>query len=293
MSEKRMGRIGQTGVYLGKCFRMFVNEKGWKSLISTVIIAVILAWVIGDNTFVVNEPTKTGTFAMICGCIWIGMFNSVQTICRERAIIKREHRTGLHITSYMLAHVIYEFLQCMAEGLILTIVFDIYRDFPNHGIMVEWIGMEFFISFTLIIFSADAIGLMISSIVKTENAAMTIMPFALIIELVLAGLMFQLPEDAEFLKSFTVSRWGLQAICTSADINEIPTWDTYEKMKEFALDPNSYSSWKDLGLTQQYDIDYDGTSQHLLLCWLMLILHTTSYLTIGTISLKLVDLDKR
>ena len=67
MSDTRIGRIGQIKIYTGKCFRSFINEKGWKSLISTLIISIILAWVIGDNTFSVNESTKTGVFAMICG----------------------------------------------------------------------------------------------------------------------------------------------------------------------------------------------------------------------------------
>ena len=293
MSKERIGRLGQIEVYIGKCFRTFLNEKGWKSLISTVIISMILSWVIGSNTFSVNEATKTGVFAMICGCIWIGMFNSVQSICRERDIIKREHRTGLHITSYMAAHLIFEMILCVTEGLIMTVVFDIYRSFPSHGVMLEWVGMEFFVSFTLVIFSADTIGLMISCIVKTENAAMTVMPFALIIELVLAGLMFQLPENAEFLQSFTISKWGLQAVCTSADVNELPTWDTLNKLKEAAGDSGSIGSWKDLGLTQTYEMEYDGTMQHLMACWLMLIIHSLAYTVIGTIALKLVDLDKR
>ena len=123
MEENRVGRIGQIKIYTGKCFRTFVNEKGWKALISTLIISVILAWVIGDNTFAVNESTKTGVFAMICGSLWIGIFNSIQSICRERAIIKREHRTGLHISSYVIAHMLFEFVLCFAEALIITVVF--------------------------------------------------------------------------------------------------------------------------------------------------------------------------
>ena len=75
---------------------------------------------IGDKTFSVNESTKTGVFAMICGCIWTGLFNSIQLICRERAIIKREHRTGLHISSYVIARLIFDFALCAAEAIILT-----------------------------------------------------------------------------------------------------------------------------------------------------------------------------
>lgn len=293
MSDTRIGRIGQIKIYTGKCFRSFINEKGWKSLISTLIISIILAWVIGDNTFSVNESTKTGVFAMICGCIWTGLFNSIQSICRERAIIKREHRTGLHISSYVLARMIFEFVLCVAEAIVLTTVFDIFRDFPASGVLFKWTAFEFFISFTLIIFCADALGVLVSCIVKTENAAMTVMPFVLIVQLVMSGMMFSLPDKAEPIKELTISKWGLCAICSSADLNEIPTKDTLEKFEAAAESDEEITSWKDLGLTQKYDMDYDASVQNVTKTWLILIMYSAIYGAIGIISLKFVDKDKR
>lgn len=293
MRDTRIGRWGQVKIYTAKCFRSFVNENGWKNLISTLIIAVILAWVIGDNTFVINESTKTGIFAMICGAIWTGLFNSIQTICRERAIIKREHRTGLHISSYVIAHMIFEFVLCSAEAIILTLVFDLFRDFPQHGVVFQWTGFEFFISFLLIIFCADTLGLMVSCIVKTENAAMTVMPFVLIIQLVMSGMMFELPENAEAFKELTISKWGLAALCSSTDINEIPTKDTVEKFEEAVERGDEVKSWKDLGITQTYEMEYDASIQHVSLTWLVLLLFCAVYGTIGILSLKLVDRDSR
>ena len=293
MDTSRTGRIGQIKIYTAKCFRTFVHEKGWKSFISTFIIALILSWVIGDNTFEIFESTTAGVFALICGCIWTGLFNSIRSICAERAIIKREHRTGLHISSYIVAHMIFEFALCAVEGLILTIVFDAFRDFPRTGIVFTWTGFEFYISFTLVIFASDVLGLMLSCIVRTENAAMTVMPFVLIIQLVLSGMMFTLPEDAEFLKEATISKWGLSAICSSADINEIPSADTMEKFQE-ALDSDAeIHSWKDLGLTQEYDMQYDGTIEHVIQCWLVLLAFCGIYALIGIVFLKQVDRDKR
>ena len=293
MGDTRIGRIGQIKIYTGKCFRAFIHENGWKSLVSTFIISLILSWVIGDNTFVVNESTKTGVFAMICGCIWTGVFNSIQSICRERAIIKREHRTGLHISSYVLAHMIFEFVLCVAEALILTVVFSIFRDFPSSGVLFGWTGFEFFISFILIIFCADALGILVSCIVKTENAAMTVMPFVLIVQLVMSGLMFELPEKAEPVKNLTISKWGLCAICSSADLNELPTRDTLEKFKEAAVSDKEITSWKELGLTQEYDMDYDSSAQNVVKAWLVLIVFIALYGAGGIICLKFVDKDKR
>lgn len=181
----------------------------------------------------------------------------------------------------------------MAEGVILTIVFNYFRDFPLHGVIFDHIGVEFFVEFTLIIFCADALGIMVSCIVKTENTAMTVMPFVLIIQLVMAGVMFELPESAEIIKEFTISKWGLTVVCRSSDLNEIPTKDTLEKFKEAAESDESIHSWKDLNLTQTYEMEYDSSIQHVIQSWLVLIWYSAIYGIVGILFLKLVDRDKR
>lgn len=293
VGELRMGRIGQIKIYVGKCARTFVNEKGWKSLICTLIISIILAWIVGDKTFSIYESTRSGVFAMICGCIWTGLFNSIQSVCRERAIIKREHRTGLHISSYVIAHMIFELAQCIAEGLIMTVIFDCFREFPSHAVIFNWTGLEFFIGFTLVIFCADTLGIMVSCIVKNENAAMTVMPFVLIIQLVMSGMMFELPENAEFIKQLTVSKWGLTSICSSADINELPTKETLQKFYAAKEAGGQGEDWKDMGITQAYEEEYEATSQHVAGSWLVLSGYSLLYGFVGVLLLKRVDKDKR
>jgi len=277
MNENGAGRIQQIKIYLGKCFRTFKNEKGWKSLISTLIISIILSWIIGDNVFVLFESTKQGVFALICGCIWTGLFNSIQSICRERAIIKREHRTGLHISSYIAAHLIFEFIQCFAQAVIMDIVFSVFVKFPEKGVILGWSWVEFLISFTLTIFAADALGLMVSCIVKNENTAMTVMPFVLIIQLVLSGAMFAIPDGASFIRHFTVSKWGVSAICSSAEINELPTMEVATLLDD-EIDN---------------DVEYAGTVEHIMTCWGVLVGYSLLYSATGCIFLKQVDKDKR
>lgn len=293
MNDVRVGRIGQIKIYIGKCFRGFINEKGWKTLVSTLIIAVILAWVIGSDTFGIYQKTRSGIFAMICGCIWTGLFNSIQSICIEREILKREHRTGLHISSYIVAHMCFEFVLCVLEAIILTIVFDIFRDFPEKGVVFEWIGFEFFVSFVLVIFCADALGILISCIVKTPNAAMTVMPFVLIIQLVMSGMMFTLPDNAKVVKELTISKWGLAAICSSADINELPKVETLAQFEEMQKLNPQLKDWKDAGIEQESDDEYEGTKKNVFTCWAVLGGYCLVYGFVGTMFLKLVDKDKR
>jgi hypothetical protein len=293
MSGSRIGRIGQIKIYVGKCFRTFFNEKGWKSLISTLIMAVVIAWIVGDDTFAIFENTEAGVFAMICGCIWTGLFNSIQSVCRERAIIKREHRTGLHISSYIISHMIFEFVLCLVEAVILTVVFDLFRDFPEKGVVIDWIWLEFFVSFTLITFCADTLGLLVSCVVKTENAAMTVMPFILIIQLVMCGFMFVLPDYAEPVKEVTISKWGLSAICSTADVNELPNNITLVKLEEIQAVNPEIENWKDAGIVQEFEEEYKAETKHIVTCWGVLVGYSVLYGVIGTLLLKLVDKDKR
>ena len=303
MSDSRIGRRGQIKVYTGKCFRTFFNEKGWKTLISTLIIAVILAWVIGKKTFVIRESTQYGLFAMICGCLWTGLFNSIQSICRERAIIKREHRTGLHISSYVFAHLIFEFILCAVEALIMTIVFGIFRGFPAHGVVFPAACIDFYFGFLFVIFASDALGILVSCIVKSENAAMTVMPFVLIVQLVMSGMMFTLPKSAEFVKEFTVSKWGLTALCSSADTNSLPSTAALVKKLNNYIGEGGTINASPTELQQAleeyqsgklgYEPDYEATSGNVLAGWGVLLGYTVLYTAIGILFLKRVDKDRR
>ena len=101
MSNTQVSRITQIGIYLGKHWRLFINERGWKVLIFGAVISALVSIVLGSGMFVYTMDTFSGGFALISACIWVGIFNSIQNICKERAIIKREHRAGLHISSYI------------------------------------------------------------------------------------------------------------------------------------------------------------------------------------------------
>ena len=65
------------------------------------IIAALVSMVIRKDFFLTMEGNLKGAFALTCVAIWNGCFNSIQSRCRERPIIKREHRSGMHISSYV------------------------------------------------------------------------------------------------------------------------------------------------------------------------------------------------
>lgn len=289
--NERITRGGQIKVYLGKCFRIFRNEKGWKVLLSAAIIGLILAWVVGDKTFRYFESTKSGMFAMICGCLWIGLFNSIQSICKERAIIKREHRSGLHISSYIIAHAIYELILCAVEALILVVLLSWFRDLPDEGAIFGSSHVEFYIGFLLTLFCADCLGLAVSSIVKSPKTAMTVMPFVLIIQLVMSGMLFELPENSAWISNLTISKWGQDAVCCSADINRLDSRELLEleDAPNMIYDYFVEESYRETGHDYEEDYDPDNT----FLTWLALMGYSVVYAGAAILALEFVDKDKR
>ena len=234
---RHRGRFSQIRIYLGKFFRMFVNQNDWKVLPMAAVISSLVGLVCQPNMFRTMEGTLFGAFALTCVSIWNGCFNSIQVICRERGIIKREHRSGMHISSYILAHMIYQAFLCLVQTLLL--IFICYRigvHFPEKGFITSWFALDFGITVFLITYASDMLGLFISSIVHSTTTAMTIMPFVLIFQLIFSGGFFaSLPEWTQPLKDATISRYGLRSIAALGDYNGLPAvtaWNTLVKMAD-------------------------------------------------------------
>ena len=93
---RHTGRLDQVFIYLGKQLRFFINQSDWKVLPMAAIIAGLVGMVIRRRFFVNMEGSLIGAFALTCVALWNGCFNSIQSVCRERPIVKREHRSGMH-----------------------------------------------------------------------------------------------------------------------------------------------------------------------------------------------------
>ncbi len=232
-------RGNQVFIYLGKQFRFFINENDWKVLPMAAIIAALVGMVIRSNFFVNMEGCLFGGFALTCVAIWNGCFNSIQAVCRERAIIKREHRSGMHISSYVTAHMIYQFLLCLAQTLLTVYVLLLMGiQFPAKGLFTPWMMLDMAISLLLITYAADMMSLLISSFSRTTTGAMTVMPFVLIFQLVFSGGLIPLPEWSQPISNFTISSYGIKVLTAQTDYNNRPMvtgWKTLRDMRNVSV----------------------------------------------------------
>ena len=243
ISERKIrhrGRIPQIFMILGKFFRMFVYQNDWKVFPLSALIAGLLAYVIRADFMKTMEGTLKGAFAIACVSIWNGCFNSIQVICRERETIKREHRSGMHISSYIIAHMIYQAVLCVVQTIILLDVFRFVKiELPAAGFLTNWFQLDLGITIFLITYCSDMLALLVSAIVKTTTGAMTVMPFILIFQLVFSGGIFTLPSWSKPFTKIAISHYGLDCIAAQSDYNSLPlasAWLTLSKMRDTPIE---------------------------------------------------------
>ena len=234
------GRGGQVLIYLGKLLRGFIYQNDWKVMPMAALIAGLVSMVVRRDFFLTMEGTIKGAFALTCVAIWNGCFNSIQVVCRERDIIKREHRSGLHISAYIFAHMVYQAGLCLLQTVITLYVCKMTgMQFPDgKSLFTPWLLVDIGITVFLITYSSDMLSLWVSCVTRSTTTAMTVMPFILIFQLVFSGGIFTLPSWAVKVSAISISNYGLKCIATQADYNGLPLmtgWDSIMKVEKQEL----------------------------------------------------------
>jgi len=152
------------------------------------------------------------------------------------------------------------------------------------------------------------LGLMISCIVHTPMTAMTVMPFVLIVQLVFANFVIPLNALGQKLSYATISKWGIQSICATANYNSQESSVLLTALNTMSdQDPNSLTNRLQRVLqisevnhkvgqitaSKLQKPEYDFTSSNVLINWGVFLGFIILYGLIGLLFLENVDRDKR
>lgn len=304
--------FSQIPVYLGKFLRSFIYQDDWKMLVMSALIAGLVSFVIKGTMLETMEGTMKGSLALSCIAIWNGFFNSIQVVCREREIIKREHRGGMRIGAYIYSHMIYQAILSLAEAVITVAVCRVSGiRFPRGGVVTPLFFLDMTLTLFLITYTSDVMALLISSIAKTTTAAMTIMPFVLIFELLFSGAVFPLEGISLLLSSFTIARWGMCAICAICGYNSLKMVTVWNMLLKFqnveyegttplrdvvdliSSEPGGVEHFQlEMGRLSP-SVEYASTFENVTECWNLLIFFIVVFAFLAILFLRRVDKDKR
>lgn len=285
MRYNRISPLSELSLLIQEAFLVLIGETRNLiiSLLFPLIAMLVTIWIAGEEMFINFESTKSGCFIVVCAAIWCGLFNSIQVVVKERAIIKREYVSGaLRIECYTISRFLIQTALCLLQSIVLSLCFlgveAIYdNDLPRYGLITDGVFFELFVSIFLIMLASDSLGLMISCLVKSEQLASQLSPYILIVQLLFSGVLFPIEGAANTVSALMLSRWGMECLGSSCELNDLPL----RIQEEFPMIPHEA---EDAFLQE---------ASHVLEVWGILLLFILVPLVIGNILLYRVKHDGR
>jgi len=160
------------------------------------------------NRMLATKDHTAAMFFVVVSAVWFGTSNSAREIVTERAIYLRERMVNLSIVNYVFSKYIILSLICIFQcTMLLGIVFF---TLGFHGGPVAFL-LELVVM-VAVAMNATALGLLLSTIVASAEAAMALTPIALIPQVVLGGLMVPMTTNPMLkpLMYIMPARWGFE-----------------------------------------------------------------------------------
>lgn len=233
---------GQFGLLLGRYFKIKVRDVSGTviMLAQAPIIGVLLAFVFGGqkdaipywclgalqelarrsggldgtNDLLTKMQTTTdhsgAAFFLVVAAVWFGTSNAAREIVSERAIYQRERMVNLKLFNYVFSKFFLLSFFCIIQCTVLLGIVFFALGF-NGGPQAFAIELG-----TLIVTSMNsvAVGLIVSTLVTSSEAAMALTPIALIPQVVLGGIMVPMTTNPwlEIPMYLVPARWGFQGV---------------------------------------------------------------------------------
>ncbi len=211
----------QTKILIFRNAEILFNSTGKLILLTAlpIVSGLIVGIAAGGNMFSSFSDSQTGYFVLCCAMVFTGVFNSIQEICRERDILKREYCANLRLGSYVCGKLCVQAAICAVQAMLLLLVFCLFADYSkNAGGLIMPAFFEAFVSLFLLNLASDTTGLFLSSLVKTVDIANIIAPVFLILQVVFSGVLFPLNGIFKLVSRFMVGHWAIEALGASGDI---------------------------------------------------------------------------
>ncbi|MFN5417599.1 MAG: FHA domain-containing protein, partial [Flavobacteriia bacterium] len=167
-----------------------------------------------------KEVNLAVPFLIAVSAVWFGTNNAAREIVGEIPIYKRERMFNQGVFPYILSKI--TVLASFAAVQCFIFIFIISLFFKSHD--PNWTNpMTSFFWMLILSIAASLMGLLLSAIVTNTEKVMTIVPLALIPQIMLAGVVAKIENKfVEILSYFSLSRWGTEGFAIKQELVAVP-----------------------------------------------------------------------
>ena len=248
--KQRKRGLSQLSVLCKRYMHLISNDMRRLAMIllQAPLLAVLISIVADGNQFEQYDVTKGLLFALSCSGFWIGMLNSIQEVCKERNILRREYMTGLNLGMYILSKILVLGVLCAVQAALIVAAFTALVGISSEGVFTAPY-LELLITVFLTSLAAASMGIFVSALFRNADRAMTVAPILLTPQILYSGMIFELNGIIKPLSWFTVCRWSMEGLGTTSNLNGLTFM---VKGMEIARDAEDF---------------YEFTIKHLMTSW--------------------------
>jgi ABC-type multidrug transport system ATPase subunit len=179
------------------------------SLLQGVAVALLTALAV-PKPFSWAAAGNAPMFVFGCAAVWFGMIGAVRELVKEKTIWHREYLAGGDMAAYLASKVTVLAALAAVQAVTLTVAADWTLGLPAQSPLGSpFIAVAF--SLWLAIVSGMALGLFVSAASASADRAMSLVPYLLITQLVLCGVLFRL-GSVGFVSWIMPARWAVSAL---------------------------------------------------------------------------------
>ncbi len=175
-------------------------------------------------------------FLMAISSLWLGANNAAREIVSENAIFKRERMFNQGILTYIFSKITVLMLFSTVQSFLFVAIlyFNFSGSSPELKNPIDATLWMMFISLV-----ATLMGLLLSATVSTAEKVMSLVPIALIPQIMLAGVITKISNSfIEFFSYISISRWATEGFNCIQEEVAIPKMVITNKDQVFVAPPN-------------------------------------------------------
>ncbi|MBN1220114.1 MAG: FHA domain-containing protein [Anaerolineae bacterium] len=220
---------------------------------------------------IVNQA-QTLLFMLALSANLLGVFAASYEIIKEETIYRRERMINLRILPYFAAKFgvlgLFMLLQC----LLLLLILAVGIDFPSDGAIL-WSPLEYYFTLVFTALASVALGLFISALATSRNMVIYLVLLVLFGQIVFSGAIFELSPLTQPLSYLTITRWSLEALGASTDMDELNNLGQVRVEREVDIGRGVQTVVEDVPSTMTFYVNYSHNALALLSRWIFLWAH--------------------
>lgn len=226
-----------------------------------------------DGVYTIADKAQTLLFMMALAANLLGVFAAAYEIIKEQAIYRRERMVNLKILPYFSSKFAVLALFMLLQCLLLLLVLALKVDYPGPGAIL-WALPEYYFTLVFTTLASVALGLFVSALAPTQDMVIYLVLIVLFIQIVFSGAIFELPALAQPLSWLTITRWSLEALGASTDMEALNNLGQVRVTREVDLGRGIQKVVEDAPTTINFFVNYSYNALALLSRWIFLWAHT-------------------